>query len=98
MDPHNFLEIRIPQFFPNGDWDPDADPDPALQNCVVTSNFEKQMQILTISKHFSFFPFNFSLLYPNPGGKLNADPDPRPCFWLYQWRKLKDKTEQNEKV
>ena len=29
---------------------------------------------------FLFFPFNFSLPDPDPGGKMNANPDPQTCL------------------
>ena len=38
------------------------------------------MQLLAISLPFFCFLFEkISLLDPDPGGKMNADPDPQPC-------------------
>ena len=38
-----------------------------------------KIQLFTISKHFFwFFPLIFFFLDPDPGRKLNADPDPQP--------------------
>ena len=44
------------------------------------------LQLLPISLHFFCFFENISLLDPDldPGGKMNADPDPQPCFKEYK--------------
>ena len=40
---------------------------------------KKKKKILPIFFHFSVFSSNISLLDPDRGGKMNADPDPQLC-------------------
>ena len=46
---------------------------------------KKNNKVAVISNFLAFFQFfvdKFPLLDPDPGGKMNADPDPQPCFGL----------------
>ena len=48
----------------------------------LLKKFNKTVPVV-ISNFFAFFLFlfeKFSFMDPDPGGKINADPDPQPCF------------------
>ena len=47
------------------------------------STFKIKLQLLLITKHFSCFCSKFSLLDPDPGGEMNADPDPQPSLKIF---------------
>ena len=86
MDPHYFLGIRIQQGFFNAGFLLSL-----LSNLFLFLILIK-LQLLIIFLHF----FSFSFLIfpswiripnadPDRGGKMNADPDPRPCSSRYRY-------------
>ena len=52
-------------------------------NLICSLNIIK-LHLLTFSMHFSVVIFRFfPSVYPDPRRKMNADPDPQPCFPPY---------------